>query len=49
MISIMADSIFEGDEFFNINLELPSFISKGITLGRNKVKVTITDSTSEFK
>ena len=49
MIPIMADNIFEGIETFDIMLELPSLISKGITLGsKNKAKVTIIDSTSEL-
>ena len=48
MIPIIADSILEGNETFNIMLELPSSINEGITRGRSKAEVTIIDSTSEF-
>ena len=48
-ISLITDDIVEGDESFNIMLNISSLVVRGINAGvRNSAKMTITDSTGKY-
>ena len=47
-IPVTADDVVEGDETFNVILNIPSSVTRGIKAGhRNNVTVTIIDFTGE--
>ena len=46
-ISIVSDTLFEGDETFTVTLTVTN-PSSGVTLDNNMVEITITDNDSRY-